>query len=99
VPAVSGYRYVIIFFCAPTQYNLDVSPMLAIFHDVYEKKYPRHPYTSLLQSYEQTAAIRTGNPCPDVAALDTGTGKEVRLSELIICGRRGAALAGITAER
>ncbi|MDR1172078.1 MAG: redoxin domain-containing protein, partial [Bacteroidales bacterium] len=64
-------------------YNLDVSPMLAIFHDVYEKKYPRHPYTSLLQSYVQAAAIQTGKPCPDVAALDTGTGREVRLSELM----------------
>ncbi|MDR1122078.1 MAG: redoxin domain-containing protein [Dysgonamonadaceae bacterium] len=63
--------------------NVDVAPMLAIFHDMYEKKYPRHPYTSLLQSYVQAAAIQVGKPCPDVAALDVSTGKEVRLSELI----------------
>jgi thiol-disulfide isomerase/thioredoxin len=64
-------------------YKLDTAPMLAIFHDIYEKKYPRHPYTSLLQSYEQAVAIQPGKPCPDVAALDVSTGEEVRLLDLI----------------
>ncbi|MDR1122077.1 MAG: TlpA family protein disulfide reductase [Dysgonamonadaceae bacterium] len=64
-------------------YKLDAAPMLAIFHDIYEKKYPRHPYTSLMQSYGQAAAIQAGKPCPDVAALDVTTDREVRLLELM----------------
>ncbi|MDR1273285.1 MAG: TlpA family protein disulfide reductase [Odoribacteraceae bacterium] len=63
--------------------NLDAAPMLAIFHDIYEKKFPGHPYTSLMQSYEQASAIQPGNPCPDVSALDASTGEEVRLADLI----------------
>jgi thiol-disulfide isomerase/thioredoxin len=64
-------------------YKLDVAPMLSIFHDVYEKKFPCHPYTSLMQSYEQADAIQPGKPCPDVSALNVSTGKDVRLSELM----------------
>jgi thiol-disulfide isomerase/thioredoxin len=62
--------------------QLDVSPMFSIFHDIYEKKYPKHPYTSLLKSYMQAAAIKTGKPYPNVVAADAN-GREVNLSELI----------------
>ncbi|MDR1273272.1 MAG: TlpA family protein disulfide reductase [Odoribacteraceae bacterium] len=59
------------------------APMLTIFHDAYEKKFPRHPYTSLMQSYEQATGIQAGKPCPDGSVLDASTGKEVRLADLI----------------
>jgi thiol-disulfide isomerase/thioredoxin len=62
--------------------ELDATPMFAVFHDVYEKKFPAHPYTVTLRSYMQAAAIAVGNPCPDVVTEDVD-GKEVHLSELI----------------
>jgi thiol-disulfide isomerase/thioredoxin len=64
------------------RYKLDTAPMLAVFHDVYEKKYPDHPYTSTVKSYIQAAAIAAGKPCPDIVTEDSD-GKEVHLSELI----------------
>jgi peroxiredoxin len=60
----------------------DAEPMLAIFRDKYEKQYPDHPYTALVESFMQASAIQPGQPVPDVAALDS-LGREVRLSELI----------------
>jgi peroxiredoxin len=64
-------------------YLTATAPVLAIFHDAYEQKFPRHPYTSLMQSYEQATAIQAGKPCPEVSMLDASTGKEVRLADLI----------------
>jgi hypothetical protein len=48
----------------PGRFDLtaNTAPMLAIFHDAYEKKFPHHPYTSLMQSYEQAAAIQPDKP-------------------------------------
>jgi thiol-disulfide isomerase/thioredoxin len=63
--------------------KLDVTPMLTVFHDIYEKKYPDHPYTSAIRSYIQAALIKVGSPYPDVAASDVNSGKDVKLSELI----------------
>jgi thiol-disulfide isomerase/thioredoxin len=63
-------------------FKLDVAPMFAVFHDVYEKKYPAHPYTVTVKSYMQAAAITVGKPCPDIVTEDN-EGKEIHLSELI----------------
>jgi thiol-disulfide isomerase/thioredoxin len=62
--------------------KLDAKPMFAVFHEVYETKYPSHPYTSLINSYIQADAITAGKPCPDIVTED-GEGREVHLSELI----------------
>ncbi|MDR2414473.1 MAG: TlpA family protein disulfide reductase, partial [Odoribacteraceae bacterium] len=62
--------------------QLDVKEMFAVFHDAYEKKYPDHPYTSVIRSYIQAADIKVGNPCPDFVTEDS-EGKEVHLSGLI----------------
>jgi thiol-disulfide isomerase/thioredoxin len=56
--------------------------MFSIFHDVYEKKYPKHPYTSLVKTYIQASAIKVGKPYPNVAAQDVN-GRDINLSELI----------------
>jgi thiol-disulfide isomerase/thioredoxin len=63
-------------------YKMDAAPLFAIFHDVYEKKYPDHPYTSVVKSYIQADAITVGKPCLDVLTEDS-EGQEVHLSELI----------------
>jgi thiol-disulfide isomerase/thioredoxin len=64
-------------------YNrLDVTPMFDVFHDLYETKYPDHPYTAMIKSHMQSAAIAVGKPCPDIV-LDDDKGNKVHLSELI----------------
>jgi thiol-disulfide isomerase/thioredoxin len=81
---ITGYTFLvnIIREAIELGHRLDVAPMLAVFHDVYEKKYPAHPYTATVKSYIQAAAITVGKPCPDIVTEDN-EGKEVRLSELI----------------
>jgi thiol-disulfide isomerase/thioredoxin len=73
---VENIRYAI------EQTKKDVSPMFAVFHDVYEKKYPKHPYTSLVNSYINAAAVKVGNRYVDVSAVDKDD-NEVKLSKLI----------------
>ncbi|MDR0811056.1 MAG: TlpA family protein disulfide reductase, partial [Paludibacter sp.] len=60
----------------------EAAPMFAVFHEIYENKYPNHPYTALIKSFMQADAIKVGKPCPDVAAEDA-EGKEVKLLELV----------------
>ncbi|MDR2130282.1 MAG: redoxin domain-containing protein [Odoribacteraceae bacterium] len=62
--------------------RLNVKPMFDIFHDLYETKYPDHPYTATIKSHIQSAAIAVGKPCPDIV-LDDDKGNNVHLSELI----------------
>jgi thiol-disulfide isomerase/thioredoxin len=63
-------------------YKIDVTPLFAVFHNVFKTKSPTHPYTSTIKSYIQAAAVAVGEPCPDIVTEDS-EGKEVRLSELI----------------
>jgi thiol-disulfide isomerase/thioredoxin len=81
---ITGYTFLVENIRSAIEYStqLDVTPMFAIFHDTYEKKYPNHPYTSLVKSYIQADAIIAGKPCPDIAAEDHD-GKEVNVPELI----------------
>jgi thiol-disulfide isomerase/thioredoxin len=81
---ITGYTFLVnLIRVAIEQFHrLDVAPMFAVFHDVYETKYPAHPYTTVVKSYIQAAAITVGKPCPDIVTEDN-EGKEVRLSELI----------------
>jgi thiol-disulfide isomerase/thioredoxin len=81
---ITGYTFLIdlIRSAIEQDHRLDVAPMFAVFHDVYETKYPAHPYTTAVKSYMQAAAITVGKPCPDIVTEDN-EGKEVRLSELI----------------
>jgi thiol-disulfide isomerase/thioredoxin len=82
---VTGYTFLVQLIRSAVEqnfYQLDVAPMFAMFHDVYEEKYPAHPYTAAVRSYLQAAAIVAGNPCPGVVAEDS-EGREVRLPELV----------------
>jgi thiol-disulfide isomerase/thioredoxin len=63
-------------------FELDVTSIFSVIHDVFETKYPDHPYTSIVKSYIQAAAITVGKSCPDIVTEDN-EGKEVHLSELI----------------
>jgi peroxiredoxin len=63
--------------------KLDPSQMFAVFHEIYEKEYPEHPYTALLNSYMQADKIKVGQPYPDVSAFNVSEGKNVRLSEFV----------------
>jgi thiol-disulfide isomerase/thioredoxin len=60
----------------------DLPAAFSIFHDIYEREYPNHPYTALINTYVQSDDIQVGKPCPDVMALDADE-KDVKLSELI----------------
>ncbi|MDR0422595.1 MAG: TlpA family protein disulfide reductase, partial [Proteiniphilum sp.] len=84
-PDITGYTFLVENIRSAIEqasHKLDATPMFAVFHDKYEAKYPDHPYTSLIRSYIQAAAITVGKPCLDVTAEDAD-GKEVNLSELI----------------
>jgi thiol-disulfide isomerase/thioredoxin len=60
----------------------DLPVAFSIFHDIYEKEYPNHPYTALINTYIRSDDVQVGKPCPDVTALDAD-GKDIKLSELI----------------
>jgi thiol-disulfide isomerase/thioredoxin len=63
------------------QCKIDPAALFSVFHEIYEPKYPTHPYTALINSYIQADAVKVGKPAPDIVAEDAD-GKEVSLSEL-----------------
>jgi peroxiredoxin len=60
----------------------DTAPIFAVFHDLYENRYPDHPYTAMMKDYIQAAGVAVGKPCPDFMVEDS-TGNKTTLSELI----------------
>ncbi|MDR1594491.1 MAG: redoxin domain-containing protein, partial [Prevotellaceae bacterium] len=82
---ITGYTFLVENIRSAMGHNhdqLDVTSLFAVFHDTYEKKYPNHPYTSLIKNHMQANAVAIGNPCPDITAEDN-EGNEVNVSELI----------------
>jgi thiol-disulfide isomerase/thioredoxin len=62
--------------------QFDLAPMFAVFHELYETKYSKHPYTLYIRSCIQADSIAVGKPFPNITATDAD-GNEVSVSELI----------------
>jgi len=62
--------------------DIDTAPMFTIFRELYENKFPNHPYTSLIRDMMLADSIKVGQPFPDISA-DDSDGNEVNISELI----------------
>lgn len=57
-------------------------PQLTLFKEVYEPKYPTHPYTAQMNLFIESMKIKVGNQYIDFSAPDL-SGKEFKLSDCI----------------
>lgn len=60
----------------------DPAPYFIVYEEIFKGKYPDHPYTSKMEIYISSSAIKTGGRYIDFTAPDAN-GKEFRLSEQI----------------